>query len=307
MGSEQTEQQPAYQADTPLLGYHPEQGDKPPLLPLLLSMECCASEEEMNVNVKATVARGYVRLNEYLDKFSGTISICGSGPSLADTCHSLEGDVIAINNSLPYLLGRGIVPKFAMFWDAAEVVSKFAIPHPDITYLVGARCHPEVFARLAGCKQIVWHAGGDHNIAEFLAENNINEPMINGGSAGVTRCMYLAYAIGYREFHIHGADSSYSEEGSTHVNESLVPEKDFQVWVGNGENGIANRRFRTTPEWCGQVEEYKMIYPWFKVGLGCRMEVHGTGMLPHMHELLIAKYRNARIVETLQQPEGAAP
>lgn len=280
MGAEQS---PAYQPAQPLLGYHPEGGDRPPLLPLLLSMECCASQGEMNGNVKATIDRGYVRLNEYLDKFSGTVSICGSGPSLADTCTALEGDVIAINNSLSYLLGRGIVPKFAMFWDAAEVVAKFAIPHPDITYLVGARCHPSVFARLEGCKQIVWHAGGDYNIADFLVEHNINEPMINGGSAGVTRCMYLAFALGYRNFHLHGADSSYSDEGKTHVNESVVPEKDFRVWVGNHQG---NRQFRTTPEWCGQVEEIKLIYPWFSQILGVSVKAHGEGLFPYIVRIM---------------------
>ena len=36
-----------------------------------------------------------------------------------------------------------------------------------------------------------------------------------------------------------------------------------------------------------------MIYPMFKVALGCQIEVHGTGMLPHMHSLLENIYRNA--------------
>ena len=274
----------------PVLAYHPEGGDRPPLLPLMLSMECCATQQEMNGNVEATLARGYTRLNEYLDAFPGTISICGSAPSLAETYKEIEGDVMAINNALPFLLDRGVVPRFAMFWDAAEVVERFAIPHPAITYFVGARCHPKVFERLVGHKMIVWHAGGDHNIKEFLESRQINEPMVNGGSAGITRALYLAYAIGKRVFHLHGADSSYSEDGRTHVNGSLVPEKDFQIWVGNYDG---NRSFRTTPEWCGQIEEYKAIYPMFKVALGTQIHVHGTGLLPHMHSLLENIYRNA--------------
>ena len=289
----------AFPASLPVLAYHPEGGDRPPLLPLLLSMECCASQQEMNGNVEATVNRGYTRLNEYLDAFPGVVSICGSGPSLADTYQDMQGDVFAINNALKFLLEHGVVPKFAMFWDAAECVEQFAIPHPEITYLVGARCHPKVFERLRDCKIIVWHAGGDHNIKEFLEARQINEPMVNGGSAGVTRALYLAYAIGKREFHLYGADSSYSDDGKTHVNESLVPEKDFQVWIGNHDG---NKPFRTTPEWCAQIEEYKSIYPMFKLAIGVNIEVHGTGMLPHMHKILVEKYRNARYVEQPEQP-----
>lgn len=298
------EEQATFKPSMPLLGYHPAQGDKPPLLPLHLLMECAASQQEMNVNVEATVARGYERINEHLDQYPGVVSICGSGPSLADTWQELSGDVAAINNAAPFLLQRGVVPKFHMLWDAAEVVHEFAIPHPDIIYLVGARCHPKVFEKLKGCRVIVWHAGGDHNIVDVMLKHCPDEPLINGGSAGITRGLYLFYALGKREFHLYGADSSYSEEGKTHVNHSVVPEKDFKVWVGNGDG---NKAFRTTPEWCGQVEEYKMIYPMFKVMLGCKMEAHGSGMLPHMHKLLVEMYRNTRIVESLQQPEGVTP
>ena len=289
----------------PLLGYHPAQGDNPPLLPLLLSMECCATEGEMHSNVRATISRGYTRLNEHLDKYSGRVSLVGSGPSLSKTYQDLSGEVIAINNALKFLLEKGVVPKWAMFWDAAECVEQFAHPHPDITYLVAARCHPKVFERLKGCRQIVWYAGGDHNINDFMLENGIaQEPMVNGGSAGITRALYLAYALGYRDFHIHGADSSYSDDGKTHVNESLVPEKDFNVWVGNQ---VGNKMFRTTPEWCGQIEEYKMIYPMFKVALNVPLTVHGDGMLPFIHELLVKQYANAQVapVESLQ-PQGDA-
>lgn len=272
-----------FKPSMPLLGYHPEQGEKPPLLPLLLSMECCASEQEMNGNVQATIERGYTRLNEYLDAFSGSLSICGSGPSIAQTYQDLSGDVMAINNCLRFLLDAGIVPKFAMFWDAAEVVEQFAVPHPEITYLVGARCHPKVYENLKGCKIITWHAGGDHNINDYLLERKIDEPMVNGGSAGVTRALYLGYALGYRSFHLHGADSSYSEEGATHVNGSVVPEKDFKIWVGNHDG---NKSFRTTPEWCGQVEEIKLIYPMFSTMLNCPIKVHGTGLLPYVCRIL---------------------
>ena len=253
------------------------------LIPLLMSMEGCATQEEMNGNVEATLKRGYTRLNEYLDTCSGAISIVGAGPSIRNTYHQLTGDVMCCNSALRFLLEVGIVPKYQMLWDAHQLVSTFAIPHPDITYLVAARCHPDVFAALEGCRIIVWYAGGDHNIAQFMQDKRIDEPMVNGGSAAVTRSLYLAYALGYRDMHVFGADSSYSDDGDTHVNGSVVPEKDMYVWVGNREG---SRSFRTTPEWCAQIEEFKVIYQHFHNYCGATIEVHGEGMLPHVTRIL---------------------
>ena len=203
------------------------------------------------------------------------------------TCHDLKGDVIAINSAIGYLIREGIVPKYAMIWDASPLCAAFAEPHPDVTYLVGARCHPSVFERLEGCRMIVWHAGGDHNIAEFLAEKQIMEPMVNGGSAGVTRAMYLAIALGYKALNIYGADSSYSDDGNTHIAGSLVPEKDLMIWVGNGPG---KRQFRTTPEWCAQVNEFRDIFQMFRhPSLRIDINVYGRGMLPHMAMLMREK------------------
>ena len=258
------------------------------LIPLLLNMHGCATEAEMNANVTATLERGYTPINNYLCRelggkgpFQGTVSICGAGPSLRDTYQELEGAILACNSATGFLLGKGIVPTFSMIWDASPVCESFAIPHPDITYLLGARCHESVFKRLKGCKIIAWHAGGDHNIVEFLREHEIREPLINGGSAAVTRALYLAYAMGFRNLHLFGADSSY-QDNETHVNGSLVAEKDILIHVGTHEGHPV---FRTTPEFCAQVEEFKCIYPHF-LSLGCGITVHGSGMLPYIYHTM---------------------
>ena len=297
---DEANQELAFQPSLPLLAT----GGENPLVPLLLSMEGCATESEMNGNVEATLRRGYTRINEYLDTFSGHVSIVGAGPSIKTTYRQLRGDIMSCNSALKFLLDNGVVPKFQMMWDAHQLVSTFAIPHPEVTYLVAARCHPDVFERLKDCKVICWYAGGDHNISDFMAKRAINEPMINGGSAAVTRSLYLAYALGYRDFHVFGADSCYSDEGDTHVNGSVVPEKDMRVWVGNGEG---NRCFRTTPEWCAQIEEFKMIYQNFHNYCGASIEVYGEGMLQHVARIM-SKGRMTReeYLKTLEK-DGVTP
>lgn len=277
------------------------------IIPLKLVMSSCATKEEMNANVAATVARGYTRLNEYLNSMlNRKVHLCGSGPSLKDTWSSIPAgeDVMAVNSAISYMIDNGLPPRWAMIWDASPLCANFAVPHADTTYLIGARCHPSVFERLTGCRVIVWHAGGDHNIKEYLNERGINEPMVNGGTAGITRGLYLAYALGYRDMQLYGCDSCYSGD-DTHIRGSLVPEKDIRVFHGG-------KWFRTTPEWCAQIEEIKMIYPGFRV-MGANIDAHGEGMMQYSISLMksdeAGAFENAKLAakEYQKQFEESQP
>ena len=180
-----------------------------------------------------------------------------------------------------------------MIWDAAEICENFAVSNQDMTYLIASRCHPSVFKRLEDCKVTVWHAAGDNNILELLqrpeviAKQPCHEPLINGGTAGVTRAIFLATVLGYTDIHIYGGDSCYSANGSTHATGSLVPEKDVEVALGNNPPIF----FRTTPEWCAQVEEYRAIFTILTCCASIKLEVHGDGMLKAMHDILTAQLK----------------
>lgn len=274
---------------------------------LALSMVSCITSNELHENFYATLERGFEPINEYLGKFSGSCSIVGAGPTIKQTHKELKGDVIAINSAIGYLLDQGIVPKFALLWDGTEIVYKFCRRHPDITYLVASRCHPRVFEELKGCKVIVWHAAGDHDIAEVMqkpeviAKMPIPQPLICGGSAGITRTIYVASCLGYTDLHIYGADSCYSAEGATHINGSVVPEKDVWISLGDGTPGAPMLIYRTTPEWCQQINEYRGIYtltitrrlasltegPENVVPM--EIEVHGESLFKAMHDRLVFK------------------
>ena len=262
-----------------------------PLYRLGLAIEGCATESEMNSNFFATLHRGYTPINSYIGKEKGSCSIVGAGPTIEETYKELKGDVIAINSAISFLLDKHIVPKYAMIWDASPICENFAIPHPDITYLIASRCHPLVFDALKNCKVVVWHAAGDNNIVELMNRPEViskqpcEEPLINGGTAGVTRTMLLSTVLGYTDLHIFGGDSSYSGD-KTHIKGSLVPEKDTLVSLGDNPPIF----FRTTPEWCAQVNEYRVFYGIFiccepKVSLS----VYGDSMLKTMHDILNAQ------------------
>lgn len=281
-------------------------GEIPKPVRLALCMESCITSKEMHTNFHATLERGFTPVNDLIGAYSGACSIVGAGPTIKETHEELTGDVIAINSAIGFLLDHGIVPKFGLLWDGTEIVEKFARPHPGITYLVASRCHPKVFERLKDCKVIVWHAGGDHDIAdvmvkpEIVEKLKIQQPLICGGSAGVTRTIYVASVLGYSEIHIFGADSCYSNAGETHVSGSVVPEKDILVSLGDNSKGAPAVWFRTTPEWCAQVNEYRSM---FALAVNCnlsaltrskrvlpiRFEVHGESLFKTMHDRLVAK------------------
>ena len=283
-------------------------GNPLPLFPLGLALEGCFTEEQMNSNFYATLERGYTPINDYLGKFSGVCSVVGAGPSIGETYKDLKGDVFAINSAIKFLLGKDIIPKWAMIWDCDQICENFAVPHPDITYLIASRAHPKVFERLKDCKVIVWHAAGDLNISKLMndpyviAKQPCEEPLINGGTAGVTRGLYVASSLGYTEVNIYGGDSCYSNDGKTHIAGSLVPEKDITITIGNDPPFY----FRTTPEWCCQVEEYKAIYAIQTCVSGIEIHVHGESMLKHMHDIIAAQrdlWGKKKFFETLMEQE----
>lgn len=256
----------------PLLGVTAAGGET--LLPLLLRYECCVVSDEVERNVRATLATEYTPITQLLSEDSNgrPVSIVGSGPSLHRTWTHLEGDVIACNAAHDFLIGRSVWPKYAMLWDAHPVVATMFKPSRDVTYLVASRCHRDVFDRLSGHDVRVWHAQADEEPTRALLEEiGREEPLVLGGSAAVTRSMYLAVAMGYRELHLYGVDGSF-EDGQTHIRKSAVEEKPMRVYL-DGE------WFDTTAWLCGQAEDFKLIGPILR-NLGVKITVHGTGLIP---------------------------
>jgi len=233
------------------------------------------TEERVTLdNIRATFTRGYVRFNELMNTAKGkTVSIVGSGPSLKRTYKQIIGDVIACNSAHDFLIGKGIIPKYAMFWDANPIIAKFAQkPHSSVIYLVASRCHPDVFKALSGYRVVVFHALAGENIEQYLIAANRMEPMIGGGCAGVTRGTHLAGAMGYKEMHLFGVDSSYSE-GETHVESSITEQKQMRLRV-------CGKWFTTAPWMALQVADFKELGPHLQKD-GVKFVVHGTGMFQY--------------------------
>lgn len=251
-----------------------EWGSPAPLAPLILSYDVCETSDNILRNIRQTLETTYQPYMPLIaPPHKRRLSIVGFGPSIKKTWTRLKGDVWATNGAHNWLIERGVIPKYAMFWDAAKVVSGFIRPHKDVTYLIASRCHRSVFEALDGYNVYVWHAVGDAGIEDLLVEYERMEPMLGHGSAAVTTSMLVASNMGYRNMHIFGGDSSYPEGEHTHADKSLVEERPLEIWMDG-------QRFLSTSWLAGQVEDMRIIGPGLKEQ-GARLTFHGDGLLQH--------------------------
>lgn len=229
-------------------------------------------------NIDATFERGYTPL-QFEKSYQGPVSIVGAGPSLSWTYKDIVGDVIACNSAHDFLIGKGVIPRYAMIWDAHPVMAKILTPHKDVTYLIASRCHPSVFKMLEGFKVLVWHPlSGDDYTERLLIKHNRMEPLVAGGSASVTRGTFLAGMMGYtKEMHLFGIDSCYADGGS-HIAGSIVQQQKMKLRV-------CGEWFWVAPWMAMQAGDFKVLAPILKAN-GVRLVIHGTGLIPYVATFL---------------------
>jgi hypothetical protein len=246
-------------------------------LELKIHSSMANTTEQIDSNIERNLDRPYTPFNGLLSSKSGAVAVVGSGPSLKANWQKLKkfrGDLLACNAAFQFLLERGITPNYFMCFDADRLMLEFMTPVKGPTYLISSRCPPEAFDLVKGCDVVMWHAAGDLNLQAILERRNLMEPMVTGGSAAVTRAMHLAHALGYREIHLWGADSSF-QASDTHIRQSTTVERRMQV--------MCNKRvFECAPWMAQQAEDFKVMAPQMLNLLGCDLYVHGDGLIPHI-------------------------
>lgn len=253
-------------------------------MPLVLHSALANTDEDIDRNIESALQRDYIPYMELVGKHQGAVAVVGSGPSLKKNWRALEGfdgDIIACNAACQFLLGKGIVPKYMLCFDADPLMLEFITPHKDITYLLGSRCPPAAFDMLEGCRVVCWHAAGDTNVSELLTKHGKMEPMVIGGSAAVTRAMLLCPSMGYTTIHLYGADSSHAD-GDTHIRQSTTVERRMAIQC-------AGRTFQTSPWMAVQATDFQKLYPVMRDHLHIEVIVHGDGLLPHIAMWMGAK------------------
>lgn len=264
-------------------------------VPLFVKGILANTNEQIDANIEAALQRDYIPFNELIGKSTGAVAIVGSGPSLKRNWKELrkfKGDLIACNSACNFLLEKGIVPKYMLCFDADRLMLVFVKPHPEITFLLASRCPPEAFEAVKDCRTVCWHAGGDEHLEDLLEKHGRKEPMVLGGSAAVTRALYVAITMGYNHVHMYGVDSSY-DGMETHITKSRTEERRLPVRVND-------RVFITSPWLSQQAEDFKVLVPLMQKINRTRITVHGTGLIPYIARLMDLETDESAIAKFLR-------
>ncbi len=231
------------------------------------------SDEQVAANVAEALALGLPELQE-LPATRSPLSIVGGGPSLRQTLPEIQaryanGQTIwALNGAHDWLIANGVIPEAAWLVDSrADNVRFFRKPDHRVLYYIASRCHPLVFRALKGYAVTLWHC---FNCATVLPPGA--KTLIGGGTTVGGKAMAAAFALGYRDMHLYGFDSSYADE--TH---HAYPQP-----MNDGEEVIdvtvAGRTFKSTAWMLGQVKSFGLYAPMLAEE-GCEIHAHGDGLL----------------------------
>lgn len=196
----------------------------------------------------------------------GSIAIVAGGPSLdVSLLHGMP--IMVAGSAHDHLRRKGVEFDYSVLLDAGDAMLKHLhfLRRPT-RYLVASQVTPKVFGRLRGLDVKLWHAGGNPADGAFGGE-----PAVIGGCTTPLRAVYLAFLMGYTDFHMHGLDSCLSPS-RTHA----------YAWSVTGEIQdvqCAGRSFRCAPYHIRQVQDFQTMvrqHQWF------RPTVYGDGLIAHI-------------------------
>jgi hypothetical protein len=169
----------------------------------------------------------------------------------------------------------------------------------ECKYFIASQCHPTLFDTLLarGEEVIIWHLLTD-NLLKWSQEEGspiYQHYMIPGGSTSGLRAIVLAYAMGFRKFHLYGYDSCLAVTD---------PKKPANLRKVNGETyeelnkegkpkamtlTVGKKQFLTDPAMASQANEIQeLIKSMWKPEDRFWIKPYGQGLIQH---ILRERYR----------------
>ena len=217
----------------------------------------------------------------------GKVAIVASGPSATEFVDLLKawvGEIWGINGAFAWLIHRGIKPTGFVGLDPEALLKEYLITMPDdATYYLGACCHPEVFDHLKGKNVRVW----------FPIDGQVKFPFgavpVHGGSTCLGRAPNLAYLLGYRDVHIFGGDSSFTDKEHVY-DEAGMPAGSFPVKLGGSVYHTTRQMLSQACEFAEQMLEWSI--PGLDGGAPLSVSLYGDGLTQalYAHQLEAGTY-----------------
>lgn len=245
--------------------------DEPVTVDKAFDIDCVFDAEARQKHIDGAVARN-LPIVVQRKKRKGKVAIVASGPSVTDCVDILkdwDGEIWGINRAFEWMRHRGVTPTGFLGIDP-EWFLKDCIPTivDDVTYYLAAQVHPDVFDHLQGQNIRLW----------YMADSQIKLPwgayQIYGGSTCLSRAPNLAWALGYRDVHVFGGDSSYTHK--THVHGGELPPNTVLAEA----NGIA---YKTNRAMISQACEYIEQMVGWSIGKDpMEVTIYGEGLMQSM-------------------------
>lgn len=232
--------------------------------------------EVVKTNVLSACARGLPWL-ELKPAHDRQAVIVAGGPSLERTLpevkwrNSIGQTVIALNGTAEYLNKQGIRPGIHVVIDAREHNDRFVNPWWSKERFLASQCDPSVFDN-SGSNTTLFHMNTE-GISDILPDNRVAHLISSGTTVGLA-AMAIAYTQGYRTIHLHGFDSSYSDNHHAYPQ----PENDQDVTV---EVSVGGRTFKCAAWMATQAQQFQDIALQLAAE-GVIITVAGDGLIPYI-------------------------
>ena len=206
------------------------------------------------------------------------ILFCGGGPSLRYSLEEIKQEqqngalVVGLNGSAQYLKDNGIDPDWLVMIDARESNIEFIVDNPAKRYFLSSQCSPSIFTVLEKEDNTLFHIDIP-NIGEYVPNNGKEIQAVGGGSSVGLIALSVAYTYGYRNMHLYGYDSSFTD-GEGHAYKQDQEDEIIEV-------SVVDKTFKSTPWMVTQSTQWQQLAKQLRQ-LGCSVTVHGDGLLPYI-------------------------
>lgn len=237
---------------------------------------CNTADSELLANVRVATALNLPWL-QLEDGRLEKVLIVGGGPSVKAFLPTIiflaqaGAKVMAVNGAMKMLNSVGCDVDYFVLLDARQESVDFLSGDAN-EYLIAAQCPPEAFNAVQGKRTVLWHPNV-RGVAEIVGDRECI--LIAGGNTVGLQAMSISYAMGFRDIHLYGFDSSYANgEGHAyrqHQNDQDEPE----------EYTVNGKTFLAAPWMARQAIEFQTSAKQLADG-DATITVHGTGLLPEI-------------------------
>jgi len=216
--------------------------------------------------------------------------LVGSAPSIFQQVKDLRKKrkdpryvFFGIKGGHDFLLQSKIEPDFGLAVDPLPKIVKenFLLDAKKCVYFIASQCHPSLFDGLIAREKnvVIWHLL-TNSLMDWSKDPEspvYNHYMIPGGSTSGLRGICLAFAMGFRKFHLYGFDSCLTGDlrkvnGETAVNTDEKPDNVIELHA-------AGKTFRADKAMAAQAQEFQQLLDNISKSDRIKVKAYGDGLI----------------------------